>query len=307
MKGSIYIIRNTVNEKVYIGQTKYPIKKRFKEHLKASKDKTKNAKFQLVLREYGVDKFYVELLEENIELNETDKKEKHYIKKYDSYINGYNSTIGGENKLAHNDDLNEIIGLYKQGSTLTQIAKKYHICAKSISATLKDKNIPIRDWNKEQSNDLINKENLYKLHYIQNKSLQDIAKFLGLSRPAIANWFNKYNLKVRSCSTIARNKVNKEDLKRMYIDEKVLLMDISKHYEVTVQFILDKLDEFNLHMNRSERRNFLNQDKQKKEKTLIMKLYNEGYSKKEIAKEMNVHVETIYRKFKKYEINKAYL
>ena len=310
MKCSIYIIRNTVDNKVYIGQTKYPIEKRFKEHLKSAKDKTKKAKFKNVLVRYGIDKFYIELLEKNIELNKIDEKEKYYIRKYNSYFNGYNSTRGGEVNLKYNPHLTEVIELYKQGYTLKQLSKKYHICTKSISSILKDRNIPIRNWNEEQSNNLINKENLYKLHYIQKKPIIEIAKIIGLSRPAITNWFHKYDLKIRSYSehcAIARNKVNKKDLKKMYIDEKMYLDNIAKHYKVTSKFITNKLVEFGLYMNLPERRIFMSQDRKNKEKALITKLYNEGYSKKEIAKKMNLNVETIYKKFKKYEIKKAYL
>ena len=41
-KGFVYIIRNTVNDKVYIGQTTQSIEERFKQHLRKNKLLTKD-------------------------------------------------------------------------------------------------------------------------------------------------------------------------------------------------------------------------------------------------------------------------
>ena len=63
--GNIYIIKNTVNSKVYIGQTRYSIQERFKDHIKNSRYFDNH--LYLAMRKYGTDAFYVEPLEENIE------------------------------------------------------------------------------------------------------------------------------------------------------------------------------------------------------------------------------------------------
>lgn len=58
----IYIIKNTVNNKVYIGKTCKSIKERFTEHIYFAK--TAEYRFKRVLylamNKYGIDKFYVE-------------------------------------------------------------------------------------------------------------------------------------------------------------------------------------------------------------------------------------------------------
>ena len=90
MNGFIYIIRNTINNKVYIGQTKVSVNTRWQEHLRHAKygDQIINR----AMRKYGIDKFYVETLEIcNIDVID-------YIDLYDSAnkSKGYNVSIGGK-------------------------------------------------------------------------------------------------------------------------------------------------------------------------------------------------------------------
>ena len=61
MKGFIYIIRNTINNKVYIGQTRTSVNQRWLEHLRHARygDQVINR----AMRKYGINKFYIETLE----------------------------------------------------------------------------------------------------------------------------------------------------------------------------------------------------------------------------------------------------
>lgn len=95
-KGKIYIIRNLINNKVYIGQTIQTLNKRFNGHCCYSKtDRSPNMYIKRAIHKYGRENFSIELLEEcNVEnLNE---REKYWIKQYDSYNKGYNLTLGGQ-------------------------------------------------------------------------------------------------------------------------------------------------------------------------------------------------------------------
>lgn len=88
----IYIIRNTINEKVYIGQA-VNTKKRFQGHCSNKKD---NSIIDAAIRKYGKENFYYQILEEQIE--DYDEKEKYYIKFFNSLApNGYNILDGGQN------------------------------------------------------------------------------------------------------------------------------------------------------------------------------------------------------------------
>ena len=92
--GIIYIIRNRVNNKVYIGQTIQKLERRWQAHICASK--TKDTHLYKAMRAYGTDQFFIEVLEDNVSVEDLNQKEIDYIKKYNSYNDGYNSTLGGE-------------------------------------------------------------------------------------------------------------------------------------------------------------------------------------------------------------------
>ena len=88
--GTIYILTNKINNKVYVGQTTQSFNKRFKVH-KCSKTAVGNA-----LRKYGVDNFKTTILE-NIEEKYLDDCEREFIKEYNSLApNGYNLSSGGD-------------------------------------------------------------------------------------------------------------------------------------------------------------------------------------------------------------------
>lgn len=100
-EGYIYKIINTVNDKIYIGQTTTTIEKRFRDH----KGSVKNGKYDLYrdMRKYGIDCFdIIEIDNTNAEtlnalIDKLNVLEINYIEKYDSFNNGYNNTIGGDN------------------------------------------------------------------------------------------------------------------------------------------------------------------------------------------------------------------
>ena len=92
--GTIYIIKNQINDKVYIGQTIQTPIRRWQAHLSDSKDK--NTHLYRAMRSYGVENFYMEILEDGIPTSQLSDREIYYINKYNSYYEGYNSTLGGE-------------------------------------------------------------------------------------------------------------------------------------------------------------------------------------------------------------------
>jgi len=88
---TIYIVKNTINNKVYVGQTWYPLKKRFSDH-KRSKFCTKLSR---ALAKYGKDNFFIEPLAYCETQKQSDKAEIYFIKHFDSIKNGYNLRYGG--------------------------------------------------------------------------------------------------------------------------------------------------------------------------------------------------------------------
>lgn len=93
--GYIYKITNNINHKVYIGQTKRSVEKRWQEHKRYALEKDSTSKFYKAVQELGVEHFFIEPLEEVFGLEERNAREKYWINYYNSFEEGYNSTRGG--------------------------------------------------------------------------------------------------------------------------------------------------------------------------------------------------------------------
>ena len=91
----IYKILNTINDKVYIGQTIKSIDERFKEHIYKSHSEKTHPPLHQAFIDLGEENFSIECIEECPQ-EKLDVQEKYWIQYYDSYKNGYNSNLGGE-------------------------------------------------------------------------------------------------------------------------------------------------------------------------------------------------------------------
>lgn len=98
----IYKITNTINNKIYIGQTKNSAQERFWKHCsnsRSSRDCYKRLYLYKSINKHGLEKFKIEVIIEG-EYNKLllNDLEKHYIRLYNSNnpLKGYNSTEGGE-------------------------------------------------------------------------------------------------------------------------------------------------------------------------------------------------------------------
>lgn len=94
--GYIYKITNTVNGKMYIGQTRQTIARRWTEHKQCSKSKNLGYESLLyqAMKKYGIKSFVVEEVEECSDelLND---REIYWIAHYGTVENGYNISRGG--------------------------------------------------------------------------------------------------------------------------------------------------------------------------------------------------------------------
>lgn len=109
----IYKITNTVNGKIYIGQSIRDVNIRFNEHLN---DKTSNDYFHLAIRkyiqEYGKDVFTLEVIDTATSIEELNVKEIYWISHFRTFVgfsdcNGYNSSRGGTDNPMFNETIKE--------------------------------------------------------------------------------------------------------------------------------------------------------------------------------------------------------
>ena len=93
MYGLIYRIINKINGKLYVGQTVKTIEKRWDGHKRSSK--TKDFPIYYAMRKYGIENFYIELLDTAQDQEELDLKEVYYSEFYDTMTpNVYNLIVG---------------------------------------------------------------------------------------------------------------------------------------------------------------------------------------------------------------------
>lgn len=94
----IYKITNKINGKIYIGKSSN-IERRWKEHIRHSKDKFSKNKpaIHRAINKYGKNNFTFEIIKE-CEIDELNDLEKYYINEYRSNVKdiGYNFTDGGD-------------------------------------------------------------------------------------------------------------------------------------------------------------------------------------------------------------------
>ena len=139
VKKDIYIIKNNINTKVYIGQS-INSEKRFKAHCKGDYD---NSLIDKAIQKYGKEHFWYEILESQIE--NYNEREKYWIKYYNSLKPfGYNILPGGEEPPCYSGDKHPNVRISDEEVkklkedlkyttiSLSQLAKKYNISKKQI-------------------------------------------------------------------------------------------------------------------------------------------------------------------------------
>ena len=100
--GCIYLIRNLINNKCYVGLSIHDAKKtRIRQHLSGHGSKL----IKKAIEKYGIDAFHSEIISDGIAPELLCEIEKHEIKRYNSIVpNGYNLTSGGEKGKVHSPE-----------------------------------------------------------------------------------------------------------------------------------------------------------------------------------------------------------
>lgn len=141
MKGKLYLIKNDLNQKVYVGKTYASLSERFNEHIKDSKrEKNANRHLYRAFNKYGIEHFKIVEIG-TFEETTLEEKEIQFIKAFDSYENGYNMTLGGDGARYFSYSDSEVIEKYKELKYVSYVAKELNADASTIRKILKTNGI----------------------------------------------------------------------------------------------------------------------------------------------------------------------
>ena len=185
--GYIYKIENTVNKKIYIGQTIHTVEIRKKEHIEAAKYGSSSVIYR-AMRKYGIENFIfteIEYCDDSL----LDEREIYWIAHYDSYNNGYNSTTGGKGVQKYNKD--EIYELWESGMTAKEIGLTLNTDYRPIVRCLLGLGIAPKDI--KQRRDMRRKKHRDNIMKCWNDGLSEgeIAKLLELDMSTVKRALNE--------------------------------------------------------------------------------------------------------------------
>ena len=202
---SIYIIKNKINNKVYVGQAINP-HRRFIQHLCNGNKLLDNYPIHLAINKYGKENFYYEILEENIE--NYDEKERYWVTKYNSICpNGYNILKGGDsnpvlygennprNTLSNETVDNIIEEILYTNKSQREIAKNYNTTERIINS--------ITSGESHRQKDLIYPLRIKGCHFSQ-KTFEEIIWLLQNTNASLSSIANYYSLTKGTVAQINR-------------------------------------------------------------------------------------------------------
>lgn len=149
----IYIIKNNLNGKCYIGQS-IKIRPRIKDHMRNAKNGKLDLPIYRAINKYGFHNFTIDILESFIPdadmtntdlIKQLDQLEIKYIEEYNAYTDGYNCTKGGDfgvlglkmteeqkKKVSENSKKLVASGVFGKRVHLYNFVEKYYIYAWTI-------------------------------------------------------------------------------------------------------------------------------------------------------------------------------
>ena len=139
----VYLVRNTENDKLYVGITCRNLDYRWNEHLKDARNESRRHRpLQRAINKYGKEKFKPEVIERFTTTDKVAKqKEIDYIAFHDSYKNGYNATKGGDGTWRCDVTVEEAREAYYKYEGLGNAARAIGISEKTIRPILKEAGI----------------------------------------------------------------------------------------------------------------------------------------------------------------------
>ena len=193
--GYIYKIVNLVNGKIYVGQTRFDLQRRFHQHLYEAKKGELQYPLYSAIRKYGEQNFQIECIEE-IDDELLGEREQYWIRTLDTFVKnnkGYNATYGGEGNPVI--DKNEIYDLWDTGISIQEITEKTGHDRSSIRKILQQyKNYSVEESHRR--GDIAQKRYLPKIkqYDMQGNYLQTYANMAEAERQTGISHKNIWNV-----------------------------------------------------------------------------------------------------------------
>lgn len=303
----IYWFRNTIDGKIYIGQSKY-LKSRYCQHKIEFQNGTHHNEYlQRAVNKYGFKNFEYKILK-RCPPDELDDWEIYYIEKYDTLNRnkGYNIKPGGNNSDIANEtkekirfanmgrngkltaeEVAEIKIAVINGAVEKDLAKKYGVQYSTISKIVRCKN-----W-KQVSPEL--NESLLCLHETKEKEREKFVKGLYYLGYSVNQIVKKTNIALLVIKRILSAELSEDSANKYKLEKNVCAdfmngvprNEIIKKYNLS-EYVFKRI----VHPLREKKRN--------NEIQLIITLLKKGVMKKDIAKQLGYNRCTINEIIKKY-------
>ena len=261
----VYKITNTLNGKVYIGQTVDYRKRKVGHFSYLRRNAHRNRYLQKSFNKYGESSFKMEIIKE-CAVDELDKLEIYYMRKYNSIDKtlGYNMVIGGNTNKSFPDYIRQKMSRSQRGRIISEEHRKrigkWHkgktISPKDIEKANKTKKDNQIQWGETNPNAVLTNDDVEKLikDMLNGLTVEDVMK--------------KYKCSRQTVYGITRNR--------------------------TYKAILPNLREKLYNLNEENKKNTLNK---------IIPMYLNGSSQNEISKELGIARRTVSKVLKENNIN----
>lgn len=242
----IYCYINKINGHKYVGQTNN-LKRRIREHRSCAlnpKSSSYNDLIHSKMRQYGIDNFEIEVLEQiyTDDINIVNEREQFWIKEKNSFRGdgeGYNSDLGGgsriRNSILSQDQIASLKKEIQEGIPYYELEQKYNISASFISSINnglyfydKNQDYPLYKYYKDDSD----YDELIELLTNSTLSLAEIAKYLDMGYSTV----KKINAGTLKNGLYPTYPIRKRDVRAMRADK---IKDALLHTDMTYQEIID--------------------------------------------------------------------
>ena len=295
MNGFIYKITNRVNNKSYIGQTRFTVEHRFKQHIKNYNIEHRKQPLYMAFDKYGLQNFKVETLEE-CDVDKLDEREIYWIAYYDTFRNGYNATLGGQKHSAKyfwtDNQYEEIKSLYLSGFSARYIAEKFKVSRDTIRSILKSMNIKMRnhglDVNNVEAQEIITA-------YKEGLGIGFLARYYHTTFNEVKNFLLSKNVDLRQQISIKDNEDKIQLMIRDYLN-KMPKRELELKYHCDYRTIKQILV-----MRKIELRN-KNKFTDSEYLDIIRMYCDNNITITEITKRYKINITTIYKILKRFNI-----